>query len=508
MNTSPWSDGYVTDIDYEYSYFQHLVPSFLDLVCMQMGRRPPAVGRPFRYLEIGCGLGLNSMVMAATNPTGRFLAADISPNHVATAQHLASQAGIDNCEFVEASFEELAAMELQPFDYIGVHGVWSWVSDQGRQEIVEVLRTHLATTGVVYLSYNCAVGWERRRSLARLFKELVGASAGNTDQRIQQAVAALEGLVEQGEGHFRDNELARDWLKTVKASTPQYLAHEYLNDHWTPFFQPDVAAAMAGAKLSYVGSADLMRNFDPYALKSASLELSQKLGSPRVTELLKDMGANWGMKRDIYGRGAARWTREEAMELFSKQRFVLTLAREKLTPEVMTPVGTSNIDPDLFASVTDAMAERPHSLSELLMLAGPRRYAFMDVLVTCSILVQGGMAAPLPLRDSDGAGVSAERLNRLIVEQTHCGERIPLLAAPATGSALGMGDLERCCYGYVRNNPDLDPAGLARCLLEGLAEKGRAPLHKGERMNDDQVLGMATTVLKEHVPVWRRLGIL
>jgi len=43
---------------------------------------------------------------------------------------------------------------LPDFDYIGLHGIWSWISDENRQVIVDFIRKKLKVGGVLYISYN------------------------------------------------------------------------------------------------------------------------------------------------------------------------------------------------------------------------------------------------------------------------------------------------------------------------------------------------------------------
>ena len=69
------------------------------------------------------------------------------------------------CEVASAnlsdeSFEEFCRrQDLPDFDFIGLHGIWSWVSDKNRQVIVDFIRRKLKVGGVVYVSYNTQPGW-------------------------------------------------------------------------------------------------------------------------------------------------------------------------------------------------------------------------------------------------------------------------------------------------------------------------------------------------------------
>lgn len=40
--------------------------------------------------------------------------------------------------------------DLPEFDFIGIHGIWSWISDEARQAMVDFVRKKLSVGGVLY----------------------------------------------------------------------------------------------------------------------------------------------------------------------------------------------------------------------------------------------------------------------------------------------------------------------------------------------------------------------
>jgi SAM-dependent methyltransferase len=222
-----WSDGYVTDIAYEWYFFHELAPAHLDFACLLKGHTPPGRGGSFAYLELGTGLGLTSTILAATNPTGTFWGVDVNPTHVVSAEALAEEAGIGNVSFIEAGFDELPTHELPAFDYIVLHGVWSWVSAATRASILDVIRTRLKPGGVVYISYNCAVGWGQVQSYGHLLRMLARLEHGPVENRLQSALGRLTTLSQQQDGFFDARPAAKAWLEQLRSYSVNYLAHEY-----------------------------------------------------------------------------------------------------------------------------------------------------------------------------------------------------------------------------------------------------------------------------------------
>lgn len=506
MSVQSWSDGYVTEIDYEQFFFRDMSPGRLSFVCSQTGHLPPAMDRPFTYCELGSGLGLTTNVLAASNPQGRFWAADINPRHVVKARRLAEDAELENVVHLEASFEELLEMDLPRFDYITLHGIWSWVSPEARRDIKRFLRARLETGGVVYISYNNPIGWERRQTMGKVLRELVRAISGPLPQRIEIATGVIRGLIEQDKGYFAGNEDARKWLDHVGRTSFGRIAHEYLNEHWTLFTHPEVARDLASAKLDHVGSTDVLLNLDRYVLDEFSTKAAASLKNPAVTELLKDLEGNWSLRRDVYMRGPARPPAQAVQELLGRMTVYLLQPRHRLLSECKSPAGQSSVQPALFDPIADALAEGPHTLDELH--ARVPRFQFFDVLVVCSILNQNSLVELSAAGHNGDDGSAARRLNHALARRTLRGESFGALAAPAVGAGVTATDLEICCHHRVVEDGIEDPVVLARKVTDDLARIGRQPvLEKGK---DDQE-SMATfcgEFLDQMVPLWRRMGVM
>jgi len=61
----------------------------------------PAVSRPLRILDAGCGTGAGTVAVAALNPDAEVVAVDISPKALSLAKARAEQEGIENLQFIE-----------------------------------------------------------------------------------------------------------------------------------------------------------------------------------------------------------------------------------------------------------------------------------------------------------------------------------------------------------------------------------------------------------------------
>jgi SAM-dependent methyltransferase len=253
-----WTEGYIAEVEYTTGFYSEMAPALLCFAALLKGVHAPAIDRPFTYFELGCGQGLSANLLAAANPLGRFFANDFNPTHVLNGRALAAEAGIGNVTFLEKSFGELAGVELPEFDFITLHGVYSWISEENRRAVVDFIRRRLRPGGVVYVSYNSLPGWAPMAPLRRLMTEYAMHQPGPMPAKIAAAVDFGAKLKEAGAKYFGANPTVAPRLDRLRGQSPNYLAHEYFNLDWALLYHADVVRDMAGAKLSFVGSANLV----------------------------------------------------------------------------------------------------------------------------------------------------------------------------------------------------------------------------------------------------------
>ena len=191
-----WTAGYPTEIEYTYGYYRELCPSFLRLACLSAGIAT-AKTEPLRYLELGFGQGVSINIHAAAND-GDFWGTDFNPSQAAHARELAEASG-SGARLLDASFAELAARpELPDFDIIGLHGIWTWISEENSRVVLEIIRRKLKVGGLVYVSYNCLPGWAPAmplRHLMKLHADLAAEAAG-VAAKVDGAVAFAQQVIE------------------------------------------------------------------------------------------------------------------------------------------------------------------------------------------------------------------------------------------------------------------------------------------------------------------------
>ena len=251
---SDWTDGYVNEISYTAGYYPEMSPWMLYYATLALGYRPPKIEETFNYCELGSGLGFSANLHAAGSPQGNFYCTDFNPGHTVAAQEMASAAGLENIQFFDKSFADFEQMDLPEFDVIVLHGIYSWVSEQNRKTILDIISSKLRVGGVVYISYNTEPGWATLRPVRDLLIQLAKTSTDPLETRIDRAFAFVDKLMESKAGYFTQNPSLAERISDIKGRSKNYLAHEFFNETWTPFFFQEVAKKLSEAKLSFVGS--------------------------------------------------------------------------------------------------------------------------------------------------------------------------------------------------------------------------------------------------------------
>ena len=157
------------------------------------------VANPARasVLEIGCAAGHNLLPLAARWPDSRFTGIDFSKPAILEARETARFAGLSHVEFIETDLSTFDPGDEMDYDFIIVHGVYSWVSEEVRHALLKFCATRLSAAGCVVISYNTLPGWSLRKTLVELTSAIAASPAveaiGNSPEEILGYLATATG---------------------------------------------------------------------------------------------------------------------------------------------------------------------------------------------------------------------------------------------------------------------------------------------------------------------------
>ncbi len=359
------SGGYVTDVAYLQGTYPFMAPARMRYVASLHGIQPPQVRPGFRYLELGCGFGGTLLALAAANPQGRFTGVDFMPVHVERAAAEATAARLANVEVHCLDFAAVPA-DIGRFDFIALHGVFSWVNPHVREHVLAIIRRHLAPGGIVEVSYNCMPGWSSLLPVRMLLRHFAARATGDSVARVRTALEAVAAMRQADVPVFHDQPLAAQLVDRLLRTDPRYVAHEYLNEHWTAFEAADVIGQFALLGLGHAGRLPYHHNHwqlcanTRFADQFAGADLAQ-------CEALKDLHANVMFRWDLFSATPrAAWTPRERAAA-TPDLFVRIASATASLPHTVT-----------FGALTAGLAGSPHE--EMLAIMGQVGWTLADLL--------------------------------------------------------------------------------------------------------------------------------
>ncbi|MEO5363774.1 MAG: class I SAM-dependent methyltransferase, partial [Magnetococcus sp. DMHC-8] len=212
---SDWSAGYVTDIGYNYGYYSELNPLRINLAFLQAGVAPPGIACA---CELGFGQGVSLNFHAAASSVS-WWGTDFNPAQVLYARTLAEGCAAPIRLFDQPFDAFCQRHDLPDFDFIALHGVWTWISDANRQLIVDFIARKLKSGGVLYISYYTLPSWVAMlplRDLLLLHEQRMTAPSASWQQRIEHSLSFAEQLLACQPAFARANPQAVGKLQAIR----------------------------------------------------------------------------------------------------------------------------------------------------------------------------------------------------------------------------------------------------------------------------------------------------
>ena len=488
-----WSDGYVTEVDYTYGFYKEMAPVAMRFALLAAGLEAPPLDK-FNYCELGFGQGAGLNLLAAANPQGDFWGTDFNPAHAAGAMQLASAAGLTNLHAFDDSFEQFAARDLPKFDYITLHGVWSWVGAENCRHIVDFIHKHLKVGGVVYVSYNTLPGWTHAlpmRGLLIQYVEYQTAPADSMASRLDEALKLLSKLNEIPGSYFKLTPQLAERIKALQGQNRNYLAHEYLNRHWTPVFFSQMVEALEAAKLTFAAHANPMNCIDALNHTKELQAVLDEITNPIFKEVVRDLGINQTFRRDLFMRGPRRLSRSDHTAGLLETTYALVVERSACSMKVKTTVGEASLQPAVYEPILDKLASGgPIVGRELLNLpemaqagGAPRLMQALMVLVGAGY-VQPCVPAPL----QEAARASTARFNNSTMARTARGgeANFTFLASPRLGSGVVQTRLPQLYLQALQARPKAGVLALSRSVWSVLRTSGQGLVKDGKQIKGDE----------------------
>lgn len=432
-----WTAGYAAEVGYTFGYFNELNPLNAKLALLDAGVACPTFKTA---CELGFGQGLSVNIHAAGSAT-QWYGTDFSPAQAGFAQNLA-ELSVNNAQLFDQAFAEFAKREdLPDFDFIGLHGTWTWVSDENRKILVDFISRKLKVGGVLYISYNTQAGWANMIPIRQLLNEharIMGVAGDDPAQRIQNSLQFVEHWLSTQPAYLQANPQVKAIFDRIKHQHPNYLAHEYFSSDWQPMPFSDMAQWLADSKLDYVCSAYSLDSVDALNLTEAQQALIEQQPNAYFRETLRDLCVNQQFRKDYWVKGAQQLDQFEQMEQLMSLRLVLTQLAEEFDYSVTGALGELKLKQQTYQPIIEFFADyQIKTLGQLIQAMQAQDIAMEKVLQAVQILT-GKQTLQLAQSDAEiaAARVATAKLNQALLKKARASDEIEYLASPVTGGGI------------------------------------------------------------------------
>lgn len=507
-----WTSGYVADIGYTYGYYLELNPQRVKLAFLNAGLVTPEFGNA---CELGFGQGLSANMHAAASVCS-WHGTDFNPAQAGFAQELATSSGA-NAHLYDEAFAEFAQRDMPEFDYIGLHGIWSWISDENRGVIVDFIRKKLKVGGVLYISYNTLPGWGTfapMRHLMTEHAEIIGADGVGIVSRIDGALDFTEKLLATNPMFARANPLVKEKIQQIKSQNRHYLAHEYFNRDWHPMHFGKMAEWLEPAKLTYACSAHYLDYVEVVNLTPDQQAFLADIHDPMFKQTVRDFMVNQQFRKDYWVKGARTLTPLEKSEGLRQQRLMMTAYRPDVKLKITGALGEASLTEAIYAPVLDLMADcKVRTIAQIEHGLKSTEITFAQLIQAVMVMCGNGTFSSV----QDDTVISkakqhTDKLNTILMLKARSSNEVNYLASPVTGGGVIVGRFHQLFVLAIQKGKK-KPEEWAEFVAHVLAVQGQkivkdgVPLDTQEEHLAELIINAKDFSLKQ-LPILRELKII
>lgn len=510
---SDWTDGYFTSSTYTYGYYNELSPTYQKFCLLANGLDSPEIDENTAYCELGYGQGVSINIHAAST-VGKYFGTDFNPTHASHANELCNASGC-GAKFFDDSFEQMLNRDdLPQFDFISLHGIWSWISTENQKHIVEFARRFLKPGGVFYNSYNCFPGWAPNSPMRELLilHDKFAENESNTYKRVEDALNFVDRLIKANPAYVQRVPSFAATFENARKHNHDYLAHEYLNRDWICMYFTDVLEFLSDAKLEFGCAATLSDVFDNLNLPKEAVDFLNSIQNPIIREQSKDYFVNRQFRKDIFVRGARKLNAFERRERIFDTPFVLTTVGD-VSASFQTMRGNATMNEPVLNRVVEYLREHDYAPKRFADFAKNNRDINPIMLVEMLIiLVDRKIISPCQSENfAKQVKPHCDALNLHLYERAKFSNNISFLASPLTGAGVQLGRFDQL-FLQLSKRGKKSAEEVAKMVWDIISAQGQVLMKEGKKLdtaegNIAEIKNMAQNFLDKQLPILKALQI-
>lgn len=451
---SSWSMGYQTDLPQQYTYSAEQNLLRAKFIFNQKGLAFPELNSDdsdFYFCELGFGQGITLNINAAASvKQTKWYGTDFNPACLSYAQRLAKM-GTLQLNLSDDSFADFAKRDdLPQFDFIALNDVWSFISEENQNFIVDFVGKHLKAGGVFFISYQVspgAVPFEPVRNLMYNYENKVLPADLTVEQRLSGVKGFLQGLMHASPSVTTHYPLLFRTMEQVLNRDTATVANELCHENWNITHFSDLQAKLENIKLSYACSALGLDHVDHINLSQKQKDFLTKFHDADLFEDIRDFIVNRQYRYDFFVKGACKLSQSEQDNALLGTFVVLPMVASNFTYTIRGRLGDANLDKGLYGPVVNALSDnKPHAIAEVITAAttADASHSIAEYFEAIRILVLTNVINVAVPEESitDEIKQQCQALNISMVANCEF-DQIPVLASPVVQGGIYVSQVDK-----------------------------------------------------------------
>lgn len=224
----------------------------------------PAPIKGARVLELGSSCGGNIIPQALYYPEATFTGIDLSSVQIKHGNELIESMGLTNVTLLEKDIMDIDD-DFGTFDYIIVHGIWSWVPDMVKDKILSICNRNLSDRGIAYVSYNTYPGWKRLEQMRDIMlyseKQCKSHSLQERTAYTKNVLKLIGETMKMDQRSQKQSGYKIDNINRVLEANDYYVGHEYLETFNDPVYVSEFIERAEQQGCVYIGDKSIEKSF-------------------------------------------------------------------------------------------------------------------------------------------------------------------------------------------------------------------------------------------------------
>lgn len=503
-------NGYVNDIGYTYGYYEELNPLIFEFVSLLRLNRPAKINTA---CELGYGEGISLNIHSNSSDIAWY-GTDFSAEHFNFASYISGISKNNAKLFSESFLDFIHRKDLPDFDFIGLHGVLSWIDKKNQKYILDFIKKKLAHGGGgLYISYNTLPGVVDLLPLRNLIKNHSLYNTSHTQNSFIKAnlgIDFIDNLVALGADFIKNHPILEKYATELKSKDRSYIAHEFMNKSWALLDFMKLSTKLKNIQCNFVSPAQYGLIFNNINFNAKELELLNSISDLNFREYTKDFIRNMNFRRDYYSKGSLRISFEESKKLLQEKAIVLIESKDKVEFSFNTRLGKADLSKDYYGRIIDILSDnKPKTIAQIQ--EDKELQDFSKLLEGIVILLSMNYIKLAHTSPSQSAIDKSYRFNQFVIQNSDIDYKIGFLSSPVTGSGIPVNRVWQIFLKAISEGKKTQKE-YEKYAFDILKNKGEKLIKNGkvlesERDNEKEIHDLADN-FEKYCPIFKNLKML